>query len=220
MNRVKTAVSDFGAYTECPAVRCEVTSSQKMRNWRGFEYQVSDIEQAFSFTVNVIFKANDDKVELGCCIVDFKSNDEYSENQVCKIAEDFLDYVKSELEIELNIYSAPAPAPARRNRLKERFGNYRIHGVPTRQDGCVTLVEGMEENEYAAQYQRVMLESTAGEKVSFELMTLFYKDGYDACGPDAFFFHSHQFVREDDDTDVNNLIATAYTNHRLGAEMY
>lgn len=218
MNRIQTAVSDFGIYTECPAVRYEVTSSQKMRNWRGFEYQVSDIEQAFSFTINVIFKANGDNVELGCCIVDFKSNDEYSENQVCKIAEDFLDYIKSELEIELNI--CVGPAPARRNRLKERFGNYRIHGVPTRQDGYVTLVEGMEENEYAAQYQWVILESTAGEKVSFELMTLFYKDGYDACGPDAFFFHSHQFVREDDDTDVNNLIAAAYTNHRLGAEMY
>ncbi|MFG0756169.1 hypothetical protein ACF8O8_25705 [Pseudomonas sp. TYF_14] len=218
MDRVKAAVSDFGVYIECPAVRYEVTSSQKMRNWHGFEYKVSDIEQAFGFTINIIFKANGDKVELGCCIVDFKSNDEYSENQVCKIAEDFLDYIKSELEIELDIYVAPAPA--RRNRLKERFGNHRIHGVPTRADACVTLVEGMEENEYAAQYQRVMLESTAGEKISFELMTLFYKDGYDACGPDAFFFHSHQFVREDDDTDVNNLIAAAYTNHRLGAQMY
>ncbi|MBF8755497.1 hypothetical protein [Pseudomonas guariconensis] len=220
MNRIKTAISEFGVYTACPAVRYELTSSQRMRNWCGFEYFVRDINGGFSFTVNVIFKANGDKVELGCCVIDFKSSDEYSENQVCKIAEDFLDYIKSELEIELNIYSAPAPAPARRNKIKERFGNYRIHGVPTREDGCIILQEGMEENEYAAQYQRVILESTAGEKISFELMTLFYKDGYDACGPDPFFFHSHQFVREDDDTDVNNLIATAYTNHRLGALIY
>lgn len=105
------------------------------------------------------------------------------------------------------------------NKLKEIFGNYRICGVPSRDDGYEVLVEGMEENIYAVQYQLVILESR-GRKTCFELKTLFYKDGYEAFGPDSFFFHSHQFVMQEEDTDVNNLIATAYTNHRFDSKMY
>lgn len=216
------AVSNFGVRNECSGVRYELKASQRMGSWHGFEYSVYGVD--FSFTINVVCKADGDNVELSYCIVGFKSSNVFSESQVCKIAENFLACIKSELEIKLNIFPAPAPAPApipkAKNRLQEIFGNYRIYSVASRDDGYVTLVEGKEENEYAAQYQRVILESTSGGRVSFELMTLFYKYGYEACGPDAFFFHSHQFVHELDDTYMNNVIATTYTNHRLCARMH
>lgn len=100
------------------------------------------------------------------------------------------------------------------NELREIFDSYRIHSAPAKADGYETLIEGMEENEYAVQYQRVVLESK-DVRVSFELKHLFYKDGYDTFGPDAFFFHSHQFVDEKDDIETNNLIAEECTNYRL-----
>ena len=78
-----------------------------MRNWHGFEYTVYGVE--FGFTINVVCKVDGGKVELGCCVVDFKSSNEFSESQVCKIAEDFLGCIRFELEIKLNIISASVP---------------------------------------------------------------------------------------------------------------
>ncbi|HEP8062208.1 TPA: hypothetical protein VDT37_001793 [Pseudomonas aeruginosa] len=105
------------------------------------------------------------------------------------------------------------------NELREIFGSYRVYSAPLKADGYETLIEGMEENVYAVQYQRVILESK-DVRISFGLKFLFDKEGYDAFGPDAFFFHSHQFVDEKDDTETNNMIAEAFTNYRLDAKMY
>lgn len=103
--------------------------------------------------------------------------------------------------------------------LSKKFGPYTIFSNPLREDGYEMLDEGIEENEYAVQYQRVTLESKSA-KISFALKTLFYKDGYDAFGPDSFFFHSHQFMNEEDDTDIKNMIASEFATERFRSKVY